>query len=100
MAVARGHDDYRDQSQTVVGLQPLHDAESIAGWQAEIQNNQVRHVFPRFRDARHPVRRKNDVIVVCFETYVEAQPHIGIVIYDKNFLIAHFSPSSKKFPRL
>src|ERR1700676_974670 len=37
-----------------------------------------------FGDARHSIRWKNNVVMICFEANVEAKAHIGIVIHNQN----------------
>jgi len=58
------NDHHRDSSRVIVCSQLLQEGKTIARWQSEIQNNQIRLLHSGFIDAGHAIYCKYNVIVV------------------------------------
>jgi hypothetical protein len=87
--VTPGQDDYRDGRESEVFFQYIQDNEPVPVRYAEIQYDQVWPMFACFGNGSGSVRCTMNVIAIRFETYLEGQPHVGIVIDDQNVRLTH-----------
>jgi hypothetical protein len=55
VTVTPGENDNRDQSKTVICPKSLHDSDAVTGGQANIQDNEIRGLWPRLYSSIHPV---------------------------------------------
>lgn len=89
--ISAGHDDYRNSLKMRDGFELLHNPKPIAEGQTEVQDNQIRPMLVRFREARKRILGEKGIVKFPFKEDVIAEPQVRIVFHDENFLSTHNS---------
>jgi len=71
----------------------LHHYETIAGWQSDVEKDEIRNLNPGESHSSNRVGSEYDRISACSKSASEAQSKITVVLYDKNFFF-HTFPAS------